>query len=591
MRKFLFQSFLFFFSFAYSQALTYRKIDDKDFFILQEKAKSFVNSNVDSTFYYVERIEKSSNAIHRAAGLATKSYAFAKQNDFVNAEKNYNEAIILITKSPKGLLKSQTESYIYNIAGLVNWMSGKLPKALDNFFISKKIAISINDVIQINKINQNIANIKRDIGNFKEAIVSYNECNRVIDERKDSFSKADYFQNKANINFNLGVCYEGYFSKNRSSKKLLDSAYYFYSKSLLYSEDNVVITLNVLKNLGNIQFFRHNYVEAEKRYLTAASLAKQNSKIKEYYGCMYNLGLVTFERKEYPASLVYFNKVDSIFNASNFDKINYGKSEYVDSNYRLAKIFEFQKDYNKAIYYSKLYLKNYEDEAKDESNNLLDTNFKLSHQDLKNEMLVMQEKYSNSVLLKNIFFLSLIFLTLLFAFLYIRKARAKREVERKMESILKEFNTPKEEKIVSVHSSELTIVETSSKDKVDFPLLNSEVEYEILSKLKELEDKKIFLKSEYTQQYVAKKIKTNATYLSYVVNKHYNKSFSAYYNELRINFVINEIINNSKFREYTTQAIAESVGFKNADSFTLSFKKKTGLTPFQFINEIKKKGM
>jgi AraC-like DNA-binding protein len=53
--------------------------------------------------------------------------------------------------------------------------------------------------------------------------------------------------------------------------------------------------------------------------------------------------------------------------------------------------------------------------------------------------------------------------------------------------------------------------------------------------------------------------------------------------------VINEIINNKKYREYTTLAIAESAGFKNADSFTSSFKKKTGITPFNFINEIKKR--
>jgi len=111
----------------------------------------------------------------------------------------------------------------------------------------------------------------------------------------------------------------------------------------------------------------------------------------------------------------------------------------------------------------------------------------------------------------------------------------------------------------------------------------------ILMKLEKLEKEMYFLKPDFTQQEVAKKIKTNTTYLSYIVNKNYNTSFSSHYNELRINYVINEIINNKKFREYTTQAIAESAGFKNADSFTKSFKKKTGITPFTFINEIKKR--
>ncbi len=111
----------------------------------------------------------------------------------------------------------------------------------------------------------------------------------------------------------------------------------------------------------------------------------------------------------------------------------------------------------------------------------------------------------------------------------------------------------------------------------------------ILMKLEKLEAEKYYLKPDFTQQEVAKKIKTNTTYLSYIVNKNYNKTFSAHYNELRINYVINEMINNKKYREYSTLAIAESAGFKNADSFTSSFKKKTGITPFTFINEIKKR--
>ena len=107
--------------------------------------------------------------------------------------------------------------------------------------------------------------------------------------------------------------------------------------------------------------------------------------------------------------------------------------------------------------------------------------------------------------------------------------------------------------------------------------------------LKILEDKQTFLNKDFTQQYVAKKIKSNTTYLSYVVNKKFDKTFSEYANDLKINYVINKMTNDSTYRMYTTKAIAESVGFKNADSFASSFKKKTGITPYQFINEINNK--
>ena len=46
------------------------------------------------------------------------------------------------------------------------------------------------------------------------------------------------------------------------------------------------------------------------------------------------------------------------------------------------------------------------------------------------------------------------------------------------------------------------------------------------------------------------------------------------------------MITNPTYRKYSTQAIAESVGFKNAISFTKSFNKRTGVTPVQFIKGI-----
>ncbi|WP_242499181.1 AraC family transcriptional regulator [Flavobacterium sp. 140616W15] len=69
-------------------------------------------------------------------------------------------------------------------------------------------------------------------------------------------------------------------------------------------------------------------------------------------------------------------------------------------------------------------------------------------------------------------------------------------------------------------------------------------------------------------------------------NWRFGKTFSEYSNELKINYVINELIANPKYRKYSTQALAESVGFKNAVSFTKSFSKRTGVTPTQFTKKL-----
>ena len=111
-------------------------------------------------------------------------------------------------------------------------------------------------------------------------------------------------------------------------------------------------------------------------------------------------------------------------------------------------------------------------------------------------------------------------------------------------------------------------------------------ENKIVEKLLILEEKLEYLNADFTLSYAAKKIKTNTTYLSYVVNKRFGKSFSEYSNELKINYVINQMITNHLYRKYSTQAIAESVGFKNAVSFAKSFRKRTGVSPAQFANNI-----
>ena len=109
---------------------------------------------------------------------------------------------------------------------------------------------------------------------------------------------------------------------------------------------------------------------------------------------------------------------------------------------------------------------------------------------------------------------------------------------------------------------------------------------EILDGLIKLEKKQYYLKQECTLHNVAKKLKTNTAYLSKIVNSELGKNFSAYINDLRINYVLIELKNNKRLRSYSIAAISEEVGYKSPDSFNKYFKEATGLTPSIFIKKI-----
>ncbi|WP_298323103.1 helix-turn-helix domain-containing protein [uncultured Dokdonia sp.] len=116
--------------------------------------------------------------------------------------------------------------------------------------------------------------------------------------------------------------------------------------------------------------------------------------------------------------------------------------------------------------------------------------------------------------------------------------------------------------------------------------VNPETTQLILDGLKKLEEQHYFLHPACSAPNVAKRIKTNTTYLSKVINAQFGKNFSTYINDLRINYAIKRLKQDPKFRNYTISSIATELGYKSADSFTKYFKKDTGLLPSFYIKKL-----
>jgi AraC-like DNA-binding protein len=120
------------------------------------------------------------------------------------------------------------------------------------------------------------------------------------------------------------------------------------------------------------------------------------------------------------------------------------------------------------------------------------------------------------------------------------------------------------------------------------PEIGAKIIDDILRKLEQFENDKKYLSQNTSLQKLASKFKTNTKYLSNVINLEKEKTFPQYINDLRVEFALKEITENSRFRKYTIKAIAMDCGFNSAESFSTSFLKKHKVSATYYIKKIEK---
>ncbi|WP_324024558.1 helix-turn-helix domain-containing protein [Maribacter sp. BPC-D8] len=135
-----------------------------------------------------------------------------------------------------------------------------------------------------------------------------------------------------------------------------------------------------------------------------------------------------------------------------------------------------------------------------------------------------------------------------------------------------------------------TPLNTSLEPSTNTTEIKDEKVEALIHQIKELQEQGFFLKQKTTLHNTAKKLKTNTSYLSTIINNNLGTTFSAFVNDIRIDYIINELKINKQLRSYSVKAIAEEIGYKSADSFSKYFKQSTGLSPSTFIKNINKKG-
>ena len=113
---------------------------------------------------------------------------------------------------------------------------------------------------------------------------------------------------------------------------------------------------------------------------------------------------------------------------------------------------------------------------------------------------------------------------------------------------------------------------------------------DLLERLNHLmEVEKAYTKKDLTVVGVAKKLGTNKSYVSQVINEGKGMNFSSYVNEYRVKEA-RRLLTDKSYHHLKIESIAGDSGFNSVSAFNNAFKKFTGLTPSYYLKSVKEKG-
>lgn len=130
-------------------------------------------------------------------------------------------------------------------------------------------------------------------------------------------------------------------------------------------------------------------------------------------------------------------------------------------------------------------------------------------------------------------------------------------------------------------------IKTNSVKKKEAQVISENVKLILLERLEKLESKNFFLDPNISIQTLAKKLDSNSKYVSDVINTYKEKNFTAYINEMRIQYIKQKLNNELVYRTYKIKYLAEESGFSSHSVFSSVFKSIEGISPAQYIQLLK----
>ncbi|TYP99088.1 helix-turn-helix protein [Tenacibaculum adriaticum] len=485
-------------------------------------------------------------------GMLRGKYYISDVHNLFDSYINYCDSLISRyqnSKSKKTLISIHLRKSEFFL--LQNKNGSVLKECIAANFLLKK---QRNDSLQaITNIYLGI--LKGENGEEDEALKLLKNANEYVKKCKNFHKNSTFNSLPLNISFRY------------RKKGDVDSAYYYLDEAeKLYSKinDSVFIKATYFSR-AQVDYSQKKYISAITNYNKSLSGIEEDNNYNLLTQIYTKLGFCYEKTNNNSKAFKYHLKADSLYNV-----VKIPSNHLEDSFLSLSKYYKNKNDLKKQlIYINKLLeLKEFRLNDKKYISETLSEKYDIPNL-LKEREKVINELKGKSKTQTIIYASSIILILSVLTF----QIKRKRNYKKKFLTVINQNKIPEKKEMLPKN-----IISNLSQEVID----------DINQKLSDFEKNNEFLDSATSLQSLATKLNTNSNYLSKVINQSKELSFSNYINQLRIDYTIQKLKENTLFRKYTIKAIAEEVGFKNAESFSKAFSKSTGLRPSYFIKELEK---
>ena len=535
-----------------------------------KKLVKFNDSNQDSLLIYARKIQEIGNDCGKLSGHVSESYYFYKNKKYDTvktiAYRTLSKCDSLLSKEPNNLCFIKIK---INTLNRLFWTY----KNLEDYEKAFQYLIKKSDYISSvsNKVLDKtpyLINIDLSKANVKLSLELYEDSKNIlkkllnnIDTLKIDSSKINskniFIQRKSSIYNLLGKSYLASYIYKKDDN-LADSASYYFKKGFLNAKN---FTPPHPDTELIYQFRQTELLIAKKQFREALILINQYPKLTyndDYLRESFFYKTICFKNLQQEDSAILYAKhalANKTLKKSKLIAIyDILSNEYVQKN-----------QLDSAYKYSKLTLNEFNlarDRKQKTFQLLYDNDIKKINK--LNQTILNKEKSKN---LKSAAFYFLIILIVSSLFL-IKRKKYKKEINQKEEE-LKVINDNKE------------------KSKVNYNI-EVNLENKILEKIQEIEKTHEYLHDNFSINTLAESLNTNSTYISFVFNKHHEKTFTLYYTQKKIEYAVKLLKDDKAYEKYSIEGLAKEVGYKNASAFTRAFKKFMNITPSAYIKNLNK---